>query len=182
MTNFFVIFGAAVRPDGTPSGTLHRRVEGALVTATAATGAVLESDIFITSGAKGKYGAAEAVVMERLLIAQGVPTDRIIRDEKSRDTLESVINCGRILARHATGDDKVHVCTSLYHMPRCLWLLRLTGVTARSGTVVPDRPWISRSKLTYHYAREVLAFAWDTLVIAVRLVTDNSLRVRLRSG
>ena len=32
--HYYVIFGAAVRPDGQPSGTLRRRVEGAWQLAT----------------------------------------------------------------------------------------------------------------------------------------------------
>src|SRR5271166_5453745 len=63
-----IIFGAAVRPDGTPSPTLCHRVAAA-----ARFGARFAHPLFIPTGAKGRYGDAEATVMARHLIAAGFP-------------------------------------------------------------------------------------------------------------
>ena len=68
-----VIFGAAVRPDGSPSPTLRRRVEAA-----AAFGAGLPAPLYVPTGGKGRHGPAESAVMEALLREHGVPPERIL--------------------------------------------------------------------------------------------------------
>ena len=64
--HYFVIFGAAVKPDGQPSGTLLRRVQGAWQLAKQH-----NASRFIVTGGQGKHGPAEALVMKRLLLDMG---------------------------------------------------------------------------------------------------------------
>ncbi|MHA1549016.1 MAG: ElyC/SanA/YdcF family protein, partial [Alphaproteobacteria bacterium] len=94
-------------------------------------------------------------------------------DEASRDTLQSVLNCGHILRQRVGHGDTVFVCTSRYHMPRCVWLFRMSGCAVRAGRMVADRPSMKLSSLTYLYGREVPATAWDTVVMAARRVTGR---------
>ena len=119
-----VIFGAAVRPDGSPSAVLRRRVEAA-----AAFGARQVSPSYIPTGARGRFPPSEARVMAGLLADFGVPRERIVLDETGVDTLSSVRAVARLLRGHA---GPVHAATSAYHLPRCLVLLRLAGVPARA--------------------------------------------------
>ena len=68
--------------------------------------------------------------MAELLIQAGVRTDRIWREETGTDTLSSARTCARLLReRGFTG--QVLACSSDYHLPRCLALLRLAGWQAR---------------------------------------------------
>jgi len=119
-----IIFGAAVRPDGTPSPTLRHRVEAA-----ARFGARFTRPLFIPTGAKGRHGDAEAVVMARLLNQAGFPDGAIRTEQTGTDTLSSVRAVRRLLA---TADPlvPVYAATSAYHLPRCVLLLRLAGVRA----------------------------------------------------
>src|SRR3954454_13740194 len=80
-----IIFGAAVRPDGTPSPTLRHRVAAA-----ARLGRRLRNPLFIPTGAKGLHGDAEAAVMARQLIDSGFAKTAIVREETGTDTLSSV--------------------------------------------------------------------------------------------
>ena len=80
-----VIFGAAVRPGGRPSTTLHRRVEAA-----AAFGERFAEPLFVPTGALGVTAPSEASVMAGLLAGRGVPPDRILLEETGTDTLSSV--------------------------------------------------------------------------------------------
>src|SRR5437867_7511040 len=84
--DFFVILGAGVQPDGTPSGALRRRVEGALDLAEKTTAAAA----FLVTGGAGRYGPPEGTVMKRMLQERGIREDRIVVDAESRDTLSSV--------------------------------------------------------------------------------------------
>src|SRR3954453_6217715 len=119
-----VIFGAAVRPDGTPSHTLHHRVAAA-----ARFGRRFRNPLFIPTGAKGRYGDAEAAVMARQLRDSGIPETVIIQEETGTDTLSSVCAVIRII-RSLDPTARVYACTSAYHLPRCLLLLRLAGIRA----------------------------------------------------
>jgi len=121
-----IIFGAAVRPDGLPSGALQRRVEAAL-----ACGERLPGTLYVPTGARGRFGDAECSVMAALLVTRGVPRTRILEEPTGTDTLSSVIACARLLRRHGHAGP-VLAASSGYHLPRCVLLLRLAGLPARA--------------------------------------------------
>ena len=58
-----LVFGAAVRPDGTPSGAMRDRVGAAVSFGRR----LLPRPIYVVTGAKGRYGPPEAEVMADLL-------------------------------------------------------------------------------------------------------------------
>jgi uncharacterized SAM-binding protein YcdF (DUF218 family) len=145
-----VIFGAAVRPDGRPSPTLRSRVEAA-----AAFGARFAAPLYLPTGAKGRHGASEALVMARLLRELGVPPDRILPEETGTDTLSSV----RAVVRLLPGNAQVYAATSNYHLPRCRLLLRLAGVAADACPPPPASGGFWRR--WYWRIREAAAIAYD---------------------
>ena len=150
-----VIFGAAVRHGGRPSGTMRARVEAAATFATR-----LDAPLFVPTGGVGRFGPAEAIVMARLLVANGVPESAILPEPTGRDTLSSARAVAALLRRHAI-DAPVFVATSLYHLPRCLALLRLTGVPAHAAlppAVSAGRTWWMRC---FWWLREVPALPYD---------------------
>ncbi|MDP6344433.1 MAG: YdcF family protein [Alphaproteobacteria bacterium] len=153
--NYYVIFGARVKPDGGPSGTLRRRVEGAH---RAARG---DGDAwFLATGGQGEHGPPEAEVMGRLLLELGVPDERILREAAGHDTLSSVIECIRIL--RGRGDaGRVLVCSSPYHAPRCQLLFRLFGVPAVRADMPGDRAALGWGKWLYYLLREAAALPYD---------------------
>lgn len=158
----YVIFGAAVRPGGRPSGTLRRRVEGAL----AAGGASGEA-LYLVTGGVGRHPPAEADVMAGLLEAAGVPGERILRDTASDDTLSSALAVARIV-RERCPAARIVVCTSRFHQPRCRLLLRLAGLAAESAPMHPDRPGLGPVRWLYYVAREAVALPWDAVLMVAR--------------
>ena len=108
-----VIFGAAVRPGGRPSTTLHRRVEAAV-----AFGARFTAPLFVPTGAVGRFGPSEASVMARLLESRGVPPGRILLEETGTDTLSSARAVVHLL-RSREGAATVFAASSINHLPRC---------------------------------------------------------------
>jgi len=122
-----VVLGAAVRSDGSPSPPLQRRI------AYAAEAARAEASAWVfCSGGQGRHGPSEASVMARGL-ALSVNATRIILDEASTGTLQSVAAAAR-LARRLSLSHCV-VCTDAYHMPRVRHLFHLLGVRADAGPV-----------------------------------------------
>ena len=158
-----VIFGAAVRPDGQPSQTLRHRVDAA-----ARFGRRFARPLFIPTGAKGRYGDAEATVMARMLRDAGYSTDCIVQETTGTDTLSSVRAVVRLLGR-----TPVYACTSAYHLPRCLVLLRLAGVKARACPPPPVLAATSLWRRWYWRLRETPALPYDALLMLWLRVTGQ---------
>lgn len=153
-----IIFGAAVRPDGSPSPALRRRVEAAF-----RFGAGHPDALYMPTGAKGRFGEAECLVMATQLRELGVPGRAILEEPTGTDTFSSVLAC-RALLRGLGATGPVYAATSRYHLPRCVLLLRLAGVPARpvpigaSGGVRWSRRWFWR-------LREVPAIPYDAALM-----------------
>ena len=146
------MFGAAVRPDGRPSETLARRVGYAAAAAEADPGA----DLFC-SGAKGRFGPAEADVMGEML-ASTVAGARLHLDRESRDTLETVRAAARFF--RADGYDRLLVATDNYHDPRVRMLFALDGIRSRR---IPFALRGRRRLLWKMRAREAAALPYDLI-------------------
>ena len=160
-----IIFGAAVRPDGSASPALRRRVEAA-----AAFGAGLSAPLYVPTGGQGRHGPAESAVMAALLRERGVSPDRILEEPTGTDTLSSVLACAALLrARgHAGSGRPVFAATSGYHLPRCLLLLRLAGLPASPAPPPEADP--SWPRRWYWRLREAPALPYDAaLMLAARL-------------
>ena len=153
-----VIFGAAVRPDGHPSQTLHHRVNAA-----AQFGHRFARPLFIPTGAKGRHGDAEATVMARILTEAGYAQDAIRQETTGTDTLSSVRAVTRMV--RDTNGTRIYACTSAYHLPRCLLLLRLAGIKARSCPPPPVPAATNHALRWYWRLREALALPYDALLM-----------------
>ena len=154
-----IIFGAAVRRDGSPSHALRRRVAAA-----ARHGEALDPPaLYLPTGAQGRFGPPEAAVMAALLGARGVPPERVLEEATGRDTLSSVLACAALLRRRGHGGP-VLAASDGYHLPRCRLLLRMAGVKAAG--VVPEgsaaRDWRRR---WFWRLREVPALPWDVMLM-----------------
>ncbi len=151
-----------MRPGGRPSNTLLWRVEAAATFA-----GRFAAPLFMPTGGVGRFGPSEASVMARLLAGRGVPAGRILAEETGTDTLSSADAVVALLRRHGIAAP-VYAASSLYHLPRCVLLLRLLGVPARAAVppVVPAaRRWWRRC---YWWLREVPALPYDAALVLLR--------------
>lgn len=163
-----VIFGARVRPDGTPSRTLRLRVEAA-----AAFARDCENPLLIPTGGPRDGLPSEARVMAGLLRELGVADGDIMPEETARDTLDSVLACSRLL-RAIGHDGPVAVASSAYHLPRCMVLMALARW--RVVRVPPPRHPAARSvsRRWFWRLREGAALPWDVLLMLVRRARATS--------
>ena len=164
MNRYYVIFGAAVRPDGQPSGTLARRVAGALAAAAGQADAR-----FMPTGGLGASGHVEAEVMRRMLLEAGVAPEQIVTEPAARDTLESVRFCD-VLLRQAGDASAVIACTSRYHQPRCALLLRMLGWRVETPPMPSDRGQVEMWKLAAFHLKELIALPYDAMLLMLRVV------------
>lgn len=166
MAVYLVIFGAGVRDDGTPSGTLRRRCEHAVAVA-----GRIATPVFLATGGGSRGGPTEASVVRDLLVERGVAPSRILLEEDARDTLESVRFCTRLL-RSRTDVDRILVCSSSYHNPRCVLLFRLAGFDSAAEPMVSDRPSIGWVKWLSYVAKEYVVTPWDAaILVTLRLAS-----------
>lgn len=161
MKRVLVIFGAAVRPDGSPSGTLRRRINGAF-----AVGGVNRDVVFMPTGGAGRYGPPEAHVMRDQLVTLGVDPALILVEDRACDTLQSIYLCHDLI-RNLEDSVVVEVCTSPYHQFRCWALFRLAGLPARCPRMPGDRAALGMRKSIFYWFRELPATIWDVFLILI---------------
>ena len=159
MASYLIIFGAAVRTDGRPSGTLQRRIEGALHA-----GRDLADPWFLPTGGLGREGFVEAQVMADHLRAGGARPDRILVEGRGLDTFQSAQLCQALLA--ARDDvDEVLVCTSAYHPVRCALLMRMLGYRVRRPPMPADLPHVGLMKWLRYAAKELVSTPYDCILM-----------------
>ena len=105
-----VVAGAAVLPDGRPSGALARRTEHAV----ALWREGVAPRIVLTGGSSASGGGAEGVVAARHARSLGVPDDALLVEDASTSTEENALRASRLL-----GSCRVLVITDSYHAVRC---------------------------------------------------------------
>jgi uncharacterized SAM-binding protein YcdF (DUF218 family) len=160
VTDYIVIFGAAVRADGTASGSLRRRCENAVRHGRSGP----TGPFYLPSGGVGRHGPAEALVMRDILLEHGVEASRILLECEALDTLESVRLCTRLL-RQRPEVGRVLVSTSSYHRLRCALLFRLAGFDSMALNTASDRPHLGLGKWLRYVIKELLATPWDAALL-----------------
>jgi uncharacterized SAM-binding protein YcdF (DUF218 family) len=162
-----IIFGAAVLASGRPSATLRRRVEAA-----AGFAKRFAAPLFVPTGGVGRFAPSEAAVMAKLLAARGIPTGRILLEETGTDTLSSARAVARMLrVRNIVAP--VFVSSSLYHLARCVVVLRVLGVPAHVAGppfVPAGSHWITRC---YWWLREAVALPYDVALAVVSRLRER---------
>lgn len=122
-SDVIIVLGAQVKPDGTPSVALERRLTLALETYRE------QAQTIIVCGAQGSdEPATEASVMCAWLVERGVEPERVIQEPHSFNTRENLENARAIM--QANGLERAIVITSDYHVARALALCRDVGIDA----------------------------------------------------
>lgn len=162
MRDYVIVFGAGVRSDGSASGTLQHRIDGAIAWAKRDPSAMI-----MPTGGVGEHGPSEAVVVRRALLAAGIKPSRIVLEPTGRDTLESVRRCDALLRKR--GDyRRVVVCTSTYHQLRCAMLFRLLGYTAVLADVSNRLDGLPRISYAKAVLKEAIATPYDGVILLLR--------------
>ena len=150
-----IVPGCAVRPDGTPSGSLRRRTERAIALWHDGVAPTL-----VLTGGLGRFPPAEAVAAAELAQAHGIPATALVLEDRSTTTAENAAYAARLLEEPTRMS--VLVVTDCFHAWRCTHLFRRHfKCVAAIGTVPPFRPRLRGAM------REVAATVWMALRIAV---------------
>lgn len=110
--------------------------------------------------------------MRQLMVESGIAPDAILSERKARDTLESVRFRDAIL-RTAGDVTEVIPCTSRYHVPRCVALLRLLGWKVRTVEMPSDAGAGRRRKLLLYSFKELVALPYDVALLMTGWLVDR---------
>jgi len=156
-----VVFGAAVLADGRASPSLRRRIGyGARAAAQWP-----DAPVFC-SGGIGAAGPSEASIIEAGLTGHGIDPSRLVLDEASLDTLQSVVAAARFA--RSVGVDGCVICSDRYHMPRIRLLLAVLGVRTRAGPTASGLQGTRRYYWIKMHLREALAIPYDLAIVLAR--------------
>jgi uncharacterized SAM-binding protein YcdF (DUF218 family) len=154
-----IVLGAALRPDGSPSPALERRV----VRGVRAFREGLAGHLLLSGGAV-RHPTPEAEAMARLALALGVPPESLVLEDRSRNTFENALHCGREMAER--GWRQAAVVTDSFHMARALFVFRKLGIPA-IGCPVHECLGETRWRWYVAHLREMAAFARSATLFAI---------------
>lgn len=107
--------------------------------------------IIVVSGGKGdKNKLSEAAVMEEYLLSKGIPSGRIIKEDKSRTTVQNFKFSADLLKKKFGSNYSAVIITNVFHIYRSEKYAKAAGMEIKhfgAETVRRDIPWI--------YIREV---------------------------
>jgi uncharacterized SAM-binding protein YcdF (DUF218 family) len=150
-----VVLGCALHA-GAPSPALTRRVEcGATLLARGV------APLLVLSGG-GRSGRPEAEAMAALAAALGVPTERMMLEPRSCDTIGNAFNSAALL--RARGLASVVLISDAYHLPRARILFRRAGLIVAATDHPPPRSWLRELPF---YLRELAALAVNLCRLAI---------------
>ena len=122
-TEAIIVLGAQVKPDGTLSEMLRRRL------VTARDEYFAHPQLIIACGAQGPTEPMpEGEAMREWLIAQGVPADHVLAETESYNTRENLLNAKALMEER--GLRRALVVTSDYHVGRAMDMCRRLDMEA----------------------------------------------------
>ena len=144
--DYLIVLGAAVYKDQ-PSLTLVRRLEGALDYLN-----TYPKSVAIVSGGMGPgETVTEGKAMHDWLIAQGIPEERVLIEDKATSTMENLKFSFQIIRdRGDEPDGNIAIVSSAYHLYRAKCMARNLGAEAAGVSA----PWGYVSVMLNYFIRE----------------------------
>jgi uncharacterized SAM-binding protein YcdF (DUF218 family) len=149
-----IVLGAGIRPDNTPTPGHRARA----IRASELWKEGLAPYVICTGGILGGASRSEADVCREILEEQGVPSDRIVLEDRSRSTEENALYSRDIM--EAYGWRTAVVVSDAYHLLRANYLFHNAGIDAYT-TPVSNRYMASTLQYLQALGREVIAVQWQ---------------------
>lgn len=127
--DYVLVLGCRIRPDGTLYPLIQARTDRAITFAREQKEATGKFPVLVPSGGKGTdEPEAEAEAIAKYMVANGVPEEAIVIENKSGTTKENLRFSGQIIASRGGGN--LAFSTSGYHVFRGGILAKQEGVKA----------------------------------------------------
>ena len=133
--DYVMILGCSIRKDGTLYPLIRGRVDRAIAFYRKQFELTGKAPVLIPSGGQGKNEVIpEAEAMSRYLLMQGIPSEHIMKEDKSRNTLENMLFSKQLIEEREgknAGEVKVSFSTTNYHVFR-------SGILSHKAEFEPD--------------------------------------------
>ena len=140
--NIVVVLASGFNENGELSENAIIRLEESLVYKN-------KDTLFIVSGGQKMNGLTEAKLMKKYLIENGIDEKRIIEDNKSVDTYQSILN----LVNYINENNSVVVVSSRFHIFRCKLITKCLKIENCTFMGTDSRKMLK----LYYYTREIAA-------------------------
>ncbi len=142
--DYIIILGCKIKKDGTLYPLLKSRVDKAIEFAKNQKKKTGKDIIFIPSGGKGNDEIiSEAEAMKNYLIEQGINKNKIVLEDKSKNTIENIKFSSELI--NEKGNKKsIAFCTSNYHVFRAATIASSQGLYIEGiGAKTKSYYWIN---------------------------------------
>lgn len=122
--DYLIVLGCKIRADGTPTPLLRGRLDKAAGFWHKGGG---RAALIVSGGQGSDEVVSEAQAMKSYLLTRGVPQDKIIMEEQSRNTRENLAFSMRLMREKSSAV----ICTSSYHVLRAVTMARALKLNAQ---------------------------------------------------
>ena len=149
-----IVLGAGLRPDGSPSVFLTRRLARAAELYAAGT-----VEVVLVSGDNSRQDYDEPTAMRDWLVANGVPDEDVVRDFAGFDTHDTCVRAHQVF-----GVEAAVVVSQDYHVRRAAFSCAAAGIDVQASGVSSES--VEPAKAVMYRVREVAA-SWKAALDAV---------------
>ena len=132
--DYLIILGCAIRKDGTPTPILQGRIDRALSFDREQAEKWDRHAKFVPSGGQGSDEViSEAESMKRYLMEQGIPEERILKEDRSVNTYQNMAFSKKVIQKDAgrLSEKTIGFSTTNYHVFRGYTLAQRVGMKVR---------------------------------------------------
>lgn len=154
--DYIIVLGAQLKPEG-PSRVLQLRLDAAYeyLTENADT-------VAIVSGGQGSNEPdTEAQGMHDYLVQKGIPSSRIIKEDRSVNTTQNIQFSSAFLDQEK---DSVGIVTNTFHIFRAVQLAKAAGYKDVSGVVAPSNLFLQPNNMLREFFGVVKDFLAGNLM------------------
>ena len=177
---YIIILGCCIRKDGGLTPILKGRVDSAVAFEKKQYKETGRHAVFVPSGGQGSDEViSESEAMENYLLSIGVPRERIIREDKSTNTMQNMRFSKEVIEKHGgeIADKRIAFATTNYHVFRGYILARKNGFEAK-GISAKTKPYFYFNAFLREFIGLLVDQKWKhiayiSMIVALILSLDH---------
>ncbi|MBR0136818.1 MAG: YdcF family protein [Erysipelotrichaceae bacterium] len=176
--DYIMILGCMINDDGSLTKLLKSRADRAIEFSQMQKKATGKEITFVPSGGQGPDEVMpEARAIEKYLLEMGVPQERIMAEDRSKNTEENFANSLELIRARKGNDAKVAFSTTNYHVFRSGMIAREAGSDAEGiGSATKRYFWINA------FIREFVAIIFEKIRNHVLIFFGLTVFIALLTG